>query len=482
MEIYYDNDSVSQDAIRASSYGRGLWGSDMYHAFPHADFTAVQTTIPVTCPVSFTDLSTGVPTFFKWSFQGATPSTSTLKNPVNIVYSTPGTYPVKLKVWNEFGSDSITKINYITVSSTLLPVANFTADKFVLCSNDIVHFTDQTTNCPTSWSWQFTPNTITYLNGTSNVSQNPVVQFNAPGAYDVQMACYNPIGGPVTVTKLQYIVNGGYILPFTESFTNGFDATHWEIQNPDLSITWDTITVAGTIAGSKAVWMNFFNYTLITHRDQLISPALNFSGYGAVALNFRHAYEQRVRKDSLIIKISQDCGNTWERIWAMGPNGTPDVFVTHQSTNNAFYPQSTDEWCGGSYGVGCYSLDLSSWAGKSDIKLMFESFAFFGNNLFLNDIKVSGSVGIQETAKDEPVLTIYPNPTQGQFILSITNGHQKVTMYVINPQGQIVRSDLLMLKSGTITRHLDFLAFSKGVYYIRLTDDSSTQVRKLVIE
>ena len=152
-----------------------------------------------------------------------------------------------------------------------MPIANFTADKFVLCSNDVVHFTDQTTNCPTSWSWQFTPNTITYLNGTSNVSQNPVIQFNAPGAYDVQMTCYNAVGGPITATKLQYIINGGYILPFAESFADGFNTNHWEIQNPDLSYTWDTITVAGTIPGSKAVWMNFFNYTLITHRDQLIA-------------------------------------------------------------------------------------------------------------------------------------------------------------------------------------------------------------------
>jgi len=122
------------------------------------------------------------------------------------------------------------------------------------------------------------------------------------------------------------------------------------------------------------------------------------------------------RIDSLIIKISQDCGNTWERVWGMGPNGTPYVFVTHPSTNNAFYPQSTDDWCGGSYGVGCYSIDLSAWAGNPDIKLMFESYAFFGNNLFLNDIRVNGSVGIQENTKYEPAVTIYPNPSQGQFI------------------------------------------------------------------
>ncbi len=480
LEIYYDNDSVSQDAIRASTYGRGLWGSDMYHALPQADFTTDHTTIPIGCPVSFRDLSSGVPTYFSWTFQGATPGTSNQKNPAGITYSTPGTYEVKLKVWNEFGADSITKTNYITVSSTLLPVVNFTADKFVSCTGDVVHFTDQTTNCPGSWNWQFNPNSVTFMEGTSETSQNPAVQFNEKGPYDVQLTTYNSVG-PSTTTKFDYIISGGYALPFEESFTSGFDTHHWQILNPDLSITWDTITVAGTVAGSKAVWMDFFNYTAITRRDQLISPVLDFSGYSGVSLSFRHAYEQRYRKDSLIVRISQDCGNTWERVWGMGPNGTPTVFVTHPSTNNAFYPQSSDDWCGGSYGVGCYAIDLTPWTGKQNIKLMFEAFNYFGNNLYLNDIQVSGPVGLAETGKGEPAITIYPNPSGGLINFDMTNIQGAVNLTVLNPQGQIVFSDILVARSGKISRSLDFSGFAKGMYFLRIVSEHSTQIKKIVI-
>ena len=228
--------------------------------------------------------------------------------------------------------------------------------------------------------------------------------------------------------------------------------------------------------------MNFFNYMLITHRDHLISPAMNFGGYGTVALNFRHAYEQRVRIDSLIIRVSQDCGATWDRVWAMGPNGTPNVFVTHPSTNAAFYPQSANDWCGGSYGVGCYTIDLTSYAGKPDIKLMFESFAFFGNNLFLNDINVSGTVGVPEHGKTGSGFTIYPNPTTGQFVLTFTGKKGEAVMDVLNPQGQVVRTDRFTTIPGKNEWHLDFAGFSKGVYFIRVTDAFSSQVQKIVIE
>ncbi|MCX6305968.1 MAG: PKD domain-containing protein [Bacteroidetes bacterium] len=480
LEIYYDNDSVSQDVIHGSTYGRGLWGSDMYRTAPAADFTTSHTLVPVGCAVDFTDISTGIPTFFQWSFQGGTPAVSSLKNPGDIVYSIPGTYQVKLKVWNEFGSDSITKTNYITVSNTLLPVVDFSADEHVLCGTDVVHFTDKSTNCPSGWVWNFTPGTVTFLDGTSNMSQNPVVQFTETGSYEVQLISSNGVGSEM-LTRPGYIIKDGYSLPFLESFGAGLDAKHWQIQNPDLGITWDTISVGGIAPGSKAIYMDFFSYSTLNRRDQLISPAINLTGYSSVTLSFRHAYEQRVRKDSLIVRISDNCGSTWQRVWGMGPDGTPQVFVTHPSTNNAFYPQSADDWCGGTYGTGCYAIDLTPWAGNQNVKLMFESYNRFGNNLFINDIQVNGPVGTPDRIKLNQVVSIYPNPSNGQFRLTITNSQPIVNMTLLNPQGQVLYADILVSQSGNISKQLDFSGFAKGIYFIRLTGAQTTSVEKVVI-
>jgi PKD repeat protein len=481
LDIYYDNDSVSQDAIRASTYGRGLWSSDLYHTLPMADFTTGETLVPIGCAVDFTDISTGIPTYFQWSFQGGTPATSNLKNPFDIVYSTPGTYQVKLKVWNEFGADSVTKVNYITVSNTLLPVVGFTADQFVLCDNSVVRFTDQSTNCPSGWQWNFNPGSITFLEGTTSTSQNPVVQFDETGVYDVQLVSSNTVGSE-TLSKLDYIVKDGYRLPFAESFGAGLDTRHWDVMNPDLGITWDTITVGGILPGSRAVYMDFFNYAILNRRDQLISPAINLNGHSTITLSFKHAYEQRVRKDSLIIRISTDCGATWERVWGMGPDGTPNVFVTHPSTNNAFYPLTADDWCGGSYGTGCYSIDLSPWSGSQIIKLMFESYNRFGNNLFLNDIQVNGPVGENELQKGQPDVSIYPNPSDGKFNLSIKNCLQNVTVTVLDIHGRVVYAGLLESKSGTVEESIDLTGFAQGVYFVKLTGEGETWVKKVVVE
>ncbi|MES2762891.1 MAG: PKD domain-containing protein [Bacteroidota bacterium] len=83
---------------------------------PTANFTANRTTV---CPgqtVAFTNLSTGTPTAYAWTFAGGTPATSAVANPT-ITYNTPGTYSVQLVASNANGSNTYTIAAYINVTS-----------------------------------------------------------------------------------------------------------------------------------------------------------------------------------------------------------------------------------------------------------------------------------------------------------------------------------------------------------------------------
>ena len=83
---------------------------------PIASFTGTPTSICEGNSVTFTNTSTGNPTGLEWTFTGGTPSSSTLPSPV-IVYSTAGTYDVKLKATNANGFDIVNTVGYITVLS-----------------------------------------------------------------------------------------------------------------------------------------------------------------------------------------------------------------------------------------------------------------------------------------------------------------------------------------------------------------------------
>ncbi|MBK7181559.1 MAG: PKD domain-containing protein [Bacteroidetes bacterium] len=131
LEIQY-----TANKLRAATYGRGVWQTDLNSpgtSAPTADFTANRTNICVGDCINFTDLSTGTPTSWAWSFPGAATTTSTVQNPTNICYNTAGTYNVTLTATNGNGSSPITKTAYITVSgvSALQLVEGFETATFV---------------------------------------------------------------------------------------------------------------------------------------------------------------------------------------------------------------------------------------------------------------------------------------------------------------------------------------------------------------
>ena len=81
---------------------------------PVADFTADKTTGQAPLSVQFTDASTGAPTSWQWSFGDG--STSTLQSPAH-VYQAAGTYDVSLTATNASGSNTKTRVGFITVSA-----------------------------------------------------------------------------------------------------------------------------------------------------------------------------------------------------------------------------------------------------------------------------------------------------------------------------------------------------------------------------
>ena len=214
---------------------------------PIADFTATPTTIYAGETVSFTDMSTNNPTSWNWSFSGGTPTSSTTQNP-QVVYNSPGTYNVSLTVSNAFGTNTKTKIKYITVLDLPVPVADFTATPTTVYVGETVSFTDLSTNNPTSWNWSFSGGTP-----TSSTTQNPQIVYNSPGTYNVSLTVSNAFGTD-TKTKTDYIhvstpsivnftadqtiINQGEVVHFSDLSTGNPYFWLWEFQGGTPAINY----------------------------------------------------------------------------------------------------------------------------------------------------------------------------------------------------------------------------------------------------
>ncbi len=108
------------------------------------------------------------------------------------------------------------------------PTANFSlADS--ACQDVPITITDLSSNAPTSWSWSFSPSTVTYVNGTTSSTQNPEVTFNAPDTYQVTLLASNSQGSDSKTKSVS--VENCCIVRLSLLTDRWGEETTWTLQN-----------------------------------------------------------------------------------------------------------------------------------------------------------------------------------------------------------------------------------------------------------
>lgn len=358
----------------------------------------------------------------------------------------------------------------------------FTSDVMVACVADEIGFYDTSAGIPDSWEWQFEPPTVSFEQGTDANSKDPVVRFDAVGNYSVELIVGNENGGD-TIQQTNYVTIGSEAGYFDDNFESGaFTQGSWRVENPDNSNTWEIFYISGN-GGSVAAGVNFRDYFSIMQRDRLISKPFDLTNYNDANLSFDHAYAQNASytqvTDSLIVLVSADCGETWERIAAFGEDGSGN-FATHQPAEEVFWPEEAEDWCGNGWGSNCNSIDLSAWAGMNDVRIAFETVSFYGNPLIIDNIIISQFVG--EAELDNPIyqVEVFPNPAKDVIHVNLNADLQqeKIHIQLFDAQGRLMY-DTFSVGDLQLNRAENWKA---GLYLLQITGEQIQMQKKLFLE
>jgi gliding motility-associated-like protein len=147
--------------------------------------------ICVQLPASFTNTSSPAPQSSSWDFGDATNSNAA--SPQKI-FTTPGTYTVRLVQAYAYCTDSASK----TIRVLPKPAAAFTANNTASCQPPLtVNFSNQTTGA-VSYFWSFG-------DGTTSTQQNPTHTYTAYGNYTVTLVATNTSGCSDTLTQAGFV-------------------------------------------------------------------------------------------------------------------------------------------------------------------------------------------------------------------------------------------------------------------------------------
>ncbi|WP_051313467.1 M43 family zinc metalloprotease [Sporocytophaga myxococcoides] len=261
-------------------------------------------------------------------------------------------------------------------------------------------------------------------------------------------------------------------LPFSESFENsGLLPDGWTINNPDKSSTWETTNEASS-NGSYSIRVNNFDYTGGNGQiDDLFSPLI---AVGANAmLKFDYAYKLYTEvtedpnfSDTLTVLASSDCGVTYDILDKKSGRDltTGDPYFT----TDAFVP-TENEWA-------TQPISLSNYEGKT-IQIIFRNSSDNENMLYLDNVRFEGTpLGINDPTTGADQIKLYPNPTQGSFVINAANNIEFIGIY------DLLGGEIQSINPDGANQIIDLSAEPAGIYIVKISTGGRTKVTKVILD
>jgi hypothetical protein len=216
-------------------------------------------------------------------------------------------------------------------------------------------------------------NPISIPPGNGNFFEVEVITVN--GVEDPEPANNYKISFPRQINHIP--------IPYTYSPA---DFNQWNIQNPDNSITWRQISLPIDGTQESVIFLNGYNYNVQGEVDYFISPAFDLTNLEEAQLTFNLAfapYDNELYQERLTVAVSVDCGNTFNVVDYLYSKRFESL-ATQPVTFTEFTPTSISQF-------RRELVNLSAYAGLSDVRVAFISSNGFGNNLYIKDIAINTS-------------------------------------------------------------------------------------------
>lgn len=477
-------DDLNPDYIGMIGAGR-INAYQAVMAVPYAPVVEFTADVPLVTPgstVNFTDLSLGIPSAWSWTFEGGVPATSTSPNPA-VSYPNAGTYNVTLEVSNDFGTSTITKEDFVEVTTTPAPFVMFAVSDTNACILDAVIFEDMTLYQPVSWLWNIEPTEYQFLENTSATSQNPIVAFLEPGEYSVSLTATNA-NGSNTTSYIDFLNISGMVLSFESGFEDGTTTDFELMAGPKADVSVDS-----RAANTGAFGLHFTGHTALqgwqggptsTTPEQAWDVNTDFNS-SAYVCNI-NATEFVWLHLTLDLKQTFSLGNklSWFRVLVNDtvqiPNEDGVLNFNPETNEDPFVEQKfiLDPWAG-SY----FTLTLNASC------RLVDKFFNEGDNVFVDNVIITGSmVGVNEPVEVPfDITAVYPNPAKDNIMVSyFTNTRTQVQVRLSSITGQLVYTSQYDAHNGNNTLTIDVSQLPKGVYVMSVESSNGVTTKKVIVE
>lgn len=267
--------------------------------------------------------------------------------------------------------------------------------------------------------------------------------------------------------------------PLSESFvSNTFPPANWTVINPDGGITWRRYATGNGNAGSA--YVNTYNYTSNNQRDDLLTPAISYSGVDSIRLTFdvaaaTYSYPgtTAIPMDTLEVLATRDCGATFTTVYKKWGIDLQTMSAPNDPQTAEFFPTASNQW-------RTENLDLTQFAANSQLLFVFRVTNNFENNIFIDNVNLTTRT-LPSQLKQQGYL-VYPTAFRNNFTVWHYQTPSTVKyMTVVNSVGQTVWTRTF---NGNADKQvgIDLTGKAAGVYFVNIgyTDANRNITQKVV--
>ena len=170
---------------------------------------------------------------------------------------------------------------------------------------------------------------------------------------------------------------------------------------------------------------------------------------------------------------SVDCGQTWQQRYLK----TGATLSTRSATNTSFVPTSS-QW-------RTETINISSVVTAPNVRIKFQFTSDGGNNIYIDDINIQGTTGVESPDAGISQFSVFPNPAQDNTMISFSlQDQEQVNLQLIDMTGREVMNVYSGdLAAGQHMMPVNTAELSSGIYFIRMsTADGRNVTQKLVVE
>jgi len=215
-------------------------------------------------------------------------------------------------------------------------------------------------------------------------------------------------------------------------------------------------------------------------KSYLVSQCYNLSTVANPEIRFAMKFDLENNYDLVYVQYSTDFGANWNVLGTMGTNWY-NSDRTPTTTGNDCFNCPGAQWTGTDTTLKTYSYPLNELNTEANVIFRFVFHSDAGVNQLgvnIDDFVINGTLSTENFELNN--VTVYPNPSNGIFNIALGN-IQPSAIAVYDVTGKIIWSKAALQNTTTETS-IDLSNAQTGIYFVKITADNQSIVKRIIKE